>query len=263
VTHVDTDALVLRHVKQGDTSHVVTLLTRDGGKIAVMAKGSRKPGSKIGPGLGLFHRARIRYRERPNRDLVFLDSCELATSYDTLPRDVVGYAVAGVCAELVDRLVPDGGASPEIFDLLREAFESLAEVAPLPAGEELRAVGLSVVFELKLMDVLGVAPELTGCVACGDTQLESSTTLSPRRGGLLCPRCRAAEGGRRLGTGAVAFLRSGLFGELSDPLTAATPPTRGALLDARGALDALLEYHHHGKPAGLKSRRFLDGLWKK
>ena len=259
---VETEAIVLRHVKQGDTSHVVTLLTRSGGKIAVMAKGSRKPGSRIGPGLGLFHLAHIRYRPRANRDLVFLEGCDLTTAFESLARDVFGYAAAGVCAELVDRLVPDGGASPEIFDLLREAFESLAEVAPLPEGEELRAVGLPVVFQLKLMDILGIAPELTGCVSCGDTQLDGSSSLSARRGGLLCPRCRAAEGGRRLGSGALGFLRAGLYGELSEPLTAAARPA-AVILEARGALDALLEYHHHGQPAGLKSRRFLDGLWRR
>ena len=30
----------------------------------------------------------------------------------------------------------------------------------------------------------------------------------------------------------------------------------------RAALDAVLEYHHHGKPAALRSRKFLDDLWR-
>jgi recombinational DNA repair protein (RecF pathway) len=113
------------------------------------------------------------------------------------------------------------------------------------------------------MDSLGIAPELTGCVACGSADLGGSSSLSARRGGLLCPRCRAAEGGRRLGVATVEFLRAGLFGELAGPLTAPAPPSAAVILESRRALDALLEYHHHGQPAGLRSRRFLDDLWRK
>lgn len=258
---VDSEAIVLRHVKQGDTSQVVTLLAREGGKIAVMAKGSRKPGSRFGAGLGLFHLSHVRYRERANRDLVFLDSCELRRSFDSLTHDVFGYASAGVCAELVDRLVPQGAASEEIFDLLVETVGILADTAPLPTGEEMRAVALPVTFQAKLMDVLGIAPELTGCVACGSTELEESSSLSARRGGLLCRRCRAAEGGRRLGKDTVRFLRASLFGELAGGLTAPRAPTKSLVLESRGALDAVLEYHHGNRPA-LRSLRFLDELWR-
>jgi DNA repair protein RecO (recombination protein O) len=261
MSYVDSDALVLRHVKQGDTSRVVTLFARTGGKVAVMAKGSRKPGSRFGAGLDLFNLTRIHYRERVNRELVYLDGCDVLRSFDNLSRDVFGYAAAGVCAELTDRIVPDGAAAANVFDLLLLALTVLDETVPLPEGEELRAVLLPLAFQIKLMDFLGIAPELTGCVACGDTDLGASTTLSARRGGLLCRRCRAAEGGRRLGTETVRFLRTALFGDLPDVMTAPSPPGRALLLESRGALDAVLEYHH-GKPATFRSRAFLDELWK-
>ena len=259
---VESDAMVLRHVRQGDTSHVVTLLARDTGKVAVLAKGSRTPGSRFGAGLDLFSVSHIRYRARPSADLVFLDGCELRKSFADLARDVFAYAAAGVCAELVERLVPEGGSSTEIFDLLLEAWTTLVETVPLPPGEELRAVALPVAFQMKLMDVLGIAPELTGCVVCGNEDLGGSTSLSAQRGGLLCRRCRAAEGGRRLGAEAVAFLREALFGELSQAMTSMQRPTKVVVMESRTALDALLEYHHHGRPGALKSRRFLDELWR-
>ncbi len=258
----ETDALVLRHVRQGDTSHVVTLFARTGGKIAVMAKGSRKPGSRFGAGLDLFHLTHVSYRERPGRDLVFLDGCELKQAFPSLAQDTTAYAAAAVCSELVDRMVPEGAASEEIFDLLLQAFRALAETAPLPPGEELRAVAVPIAFQLRLMDFLGVAPELTGCVACGEADAAELASLSARRGGLLCRKCRAAEGGRRLATESLAFLRRSAFDELSAAMTAPSAPGRGTLLEARSALDAVLEYHHHGKPAALRSRRFLDDLWR-
>jgi DNA repair protein RecO (recombination protein O) len=262
VALVESDALVLRHVRQGDTSHVVTLLARETGKVAVLAKGSRQPGSRFGAGLDLFSLSRIRYRARATADLVFLDACELRRSFAGLARDVFAYAAAGVCAELVERTVPEGGSSGEIFDLLLEAWTALSETVPLPEGEQMRAVALPVAFQMKLMDVLGVAPELTACVACGREDLGGSTSLSPRRGGLLCSRCRAAEGGRRLGADAVAFLREALFGELSAAMTSARRPSKAVVMESRAALDALLEYHHHGRPGALRSRRFLDELWR-
>jgi recombinational DNA repair protein (RecF pathway) len=133
---------------------------------------------------------------------------------------------------------------------------------PLPAGEELRAVAFPVVFQLKLMDCLGVAPELTGCVGCGAADAGAGASLSARRGGLLCGRCRAAEGGRRLGPETLAFLRSALFGALDGVMASPGPPAPSVILESRGALDAVLEFHHHGRPSALRSRRFLDDLWK-
>jgi DNA repair protein RecO (recombination protein O) len=262
VAWIESDALVLRHVKQGDTSHVVTLFARDGGKVAVMAKGSRKPGSRFGAGLDLFNLSRIRWRPRPHGDLVFLDGCELRRGFEPLTQDIFGYAAAGVCAELVDRIVPEGAASADIFDLLLDAITVLSETSPLPAGEELRAVALPLTFQTKLMDALGVAPELTGCVACGNADLGGSSSLSARRGGLLCRRCRAAEGGRRLGPETLEFLRSSLFGEVGGPLVAGRAPSPGTILESRTALDSILEYHHNGRPV-LRSLRFLDELWRK
>jgi DNA repair protein RecO (recombination protein O) len=262
VSWIESDAVVLRHVKQGDTSRVVTLLARSGGKVAVLAKGSRKPGSRFGAGLDLFNVSRIRYRQRPQRDLVFLDACEPLRSFAHLGRDIHGYAAAGVCAELADRLLPDGGEAAEIYDLLVETIAVLAEIAPLADGEEMRAVALPVVFQMRLMDQLGIAPELTACVACGSAALEGSSSLSARRGGLLCPRCRAAEGGRRLGAETVGFLRSSLMGELSGVATAPAPPSRALVTESRAALDAVLEYHH-GHRVALRSQRFLDDLWRK
>jgi DNA repair protein RecO (recombination protein O) len=238
------------------------MFVRDGGKIAVLAKGSRKPGSRYGAGLGLFSLSRVRYRVRANRDLVFLDSCELRRGFEDLTTDVYGYAAAGVCSELVDRLVPDGAPSGEIYDQLIAAVSALAETSPLPAGEELRAVAVPIAFQLRLMDILGIAPELTGCVACGGEDVGGSTSLSARRGGLLCARCRAAEGGRKLAAEAVAFLRSALYGEVGAVLSAPRPPSRGTILESRAALDAVLEYHHAGRPV-LRSQRFLDELWRR
>jgi DNA repair protein RecO (recombination protein O) len=262
MSFVESDAIVLRRVKQGDTSQVVTLFARETGKVAVLAKGSRKPGSRFGSGLDLFNLTRIQYRPRPQRDLVFLQSCDLRRGFEKLAQDVFGYASGGVCVELVDRFVPEGAASEEIFDLLLQALTILAETVPLPVGEELRAVAVPIAFQIKLMDALGIAPELTGCIACGESDLGGSSTMSARRGGLLCRRCRAAEGGRRLGRDTVEFLRAALFGELAGVMTTPSPPPRGLILESRGALDAVLEYHHHGTPSTLRSRKFLDELWR-
>ena len=112
------------------------------------------------------------------------------------------------------------------------------------------------------MDQLGIAPELTGCVVCGAEDPGPTASLSAKRGGLVCRRCRAAEGGRRLGAETVRFLRTALFAGIEEGMMAPEPPSRGVVLESRAALDAVLEYHHHGKPAALRSRKFLDDLWR-
>jgi DNA repair protein RecO (recombination protein O) len=259
--YVESDAIVLRHVKQGDSSRVITLFARDTGKVAVLAKGIRSQAAKYGSSLDLFNVARIQYRPRSNRDLVYLHACDLRRSFEPVTRDVFGYAAAAVCVELLDRLVPEGALSPDLFDLLLEALEILAETVPLPEGEEMRAVAFPVSYQMKFMDRLGLAPELSACVGCGEPELRAAS-LFPRRGGLLCRRCRSSEGGRHLGRASIEFLQRSRTGDLGAVMTSATSPTKGTVLESRAALDSVLEYHHHVKTLGLRSRKFLDGLWR-
>jgi DNA repair protein RecO (recombination protein O) len=261
MSYVESDAIVLRHVKQGDSSRVITLFARDTGKVAVLAKGIRSQALKYGSSLDLFNVARIQYRLRSNRDLVYLQSCDLRRSFEAITRDIFGYAAAAVCVELVDRLVPEGAPSPDLFDLLLGALEILAETVPFPEGEEMRAVAFPVAYQMKLMDRLGLSPELSSCVGCGDPEL-STASLSARRGGLLCQRCRSSEGGRYLGSASLEFLRRSRSGELAAVMTSSVAPTKGVVLESRAALDSVLEYHHHVKTSWLRSRKFLDGLWR-
>jgi hypothetical protein len=92
-------------------------------------------------------------------------------------------------------------------------------------------------------------------VACGGDDLGGSTALSARRGGLLCRRCRAAEGGQRLSQETVAFLRASVFGEVAGVLADPHPPSAGTVLESRAALGSVLEYHH----AGRKTRTSCGG----
>jgi DNA repair protein RecO (recombination protein O) len=261
VTRIRTDAIVIRHVKQGDSSRVVTLFTREAGKVAVMAKGARKPGSRFGAGMGLFARSQVGYRPRPGRDLVYLDTCELLESFDSLLPDVLGYAAAASCVELVDRLAPPGAASVEIYELLLSALRILTEVAPFPEGEGARAAALPVAFQAHVMATLGIAPELMVCVECGGDGLGDRVSLSARRGGVLCRQCRDAEGGRRLGAEAVSLLRGSILADLSFVVAAPRGPSEAAVLEARTALDGVLAYHH-GRPSSFRARAFLDPLWR-
>src|SRR2546428_9918428 len=63
------DAVVLRRLDYGEADRILTLLTREHGKLAVIAKGSRRAKARMGNGLDLFTRSQMPLGQGPNLDL--------------------------------------------------------------------------------------------------------------------------------------------------------------------------------------------------
>lgn len=146
---VTTDAIVLHSRRYGDTSRISVLLSRDLGKVSVVARGARTPKSPFGSTLEPLSRIRATIYHRKNRDLHTISGAEslvpgawASSSYERLKNGL------GLC-ELILRTQADESPAPEIFDLLDEALQALRS-APEDHG-----VATSLRFRLHLADVMG------------------------------------------------------------------------------------------------------------
>jgi DNA repair protein RecO (recombination protein O) len=241
-----TPAIVLRTVDYGDADRVVTLFTRDAGKLAALARGARKSVRRFGAGLGLFGVGEAVLLDKPNAELSGLERFDGARGFPALMSDVAKVAHGGYACELVRELIPLRHPEPELFELLIELFTTL-ELGPARA-ETLR------IFELRLLDTLGLRPQLERCVACdGDELGAPGDVLDVRRGGVVCAACHGH--GRPHGVDVRRALVDAQARTLAEAPAWSLPPSVN--VGCREALSAIL-IDHVGRP--LKSLEFIAKL---
>lgn len=175
------EALVLRRVDYGDADRILTVLTREHGKVGVIARGVRKAKASMAPHTDLFARSRV-HIAKGRGELDVLTQAQRVGA--VLPAgDARRVACAALCAELADRVLEgDHPLEAGIYELVADALEACAD----PARDPRAAVAW---FARRMIDRLGYAPELTVCASCGSTLEERAAWFSAAAGGLLCPRC--------------------------------------------------------------------------
>ncbi len=136
---VTSEAIVLRARKQGETSKIATLFTRDFGKVNVIAKGAREMKSKFGGSLEMFARTSVVFykKERPEAGLYLLAKSDLVDSHSGILQSLDRIGPAMSISELVLRAMHDEDPNPSLFSLMAETFRELAKapgnanIAPL------------------------------------------------------------------------------------------------------------------------------------
>lgn len=180
------DALVLRRSDFGEADRLLTLLTRERGKVRAIAKGVRRPTSRHSGNLELFGQVELLLAH--GRELDVVSQSELIRPYRHLREDLLAASHAYYLAEVTDALLEPGDSSPAPFDLLQAAFAALDRGVP--------ATLLAAHYLLLLLDVLGFRPELFRCLTCRRELQPTTNYLNVPAGGALCPEC----GGRQFGT---------------------------------------------------------------
>jgi DNA repair protein RecO (recombination protein O) len=175
-----TDAIVLSRFDLGEADRVLTLITPQHGKLKAIAKGIRRPASRLGGSLEPFAELNVALARGRTFDVV--TEVRVGHAWLNLRDRLESTATAWYLAELADRSLEERHEAEPLYDLLRRAYELLdAGMAP---GRVARW------YEMHLADELGQRPEVDRCVEC-DRMLEASETFRwvPPLGGVLCGRC--------------------------------------------------------------------------
>jgi DNA repair protein RecO (recombination protein O) len=175
-----TEALVLRSRKYREADSLLTLLTKRRGKVSAIAKGVRKPNSRLRGGVQLFtHNEMLLYQGR-NLDIVTQSQC--VEAFTTLQDNMEAFSAACYWCELLDSFLPLEQKDGALFTLALAGFHLLAL-----ENNELVVRGL----EIKLLSSLGYMPSLDSCVSCGQSlQVEHEIFFSVGLGGVLCSACK-------------------------------------------------------------------------
>jgi DNA repair protein RecO (recombination protein O) len=181
---IRTEAVVLRSLDYGETSQIVTLFTKEKGKLGVMAKGARRPKSSFGATLQPMAYTQVVFYHKPTRTLQTLSESSHVESFHRLRGGLRPITVGLRIVELVDALMETEDAQPRVFALLVQAMRRLNRRQP-------RAHNLWPYVQLRLAQVLGVAPAVERArveAVTGDEGL-----LSLADGGVYPPGASADE----------------------------------------------------------------------
>jgi DNA repair protein RecO (recombination protein O) len=175
------EGIVLRTIKLGEADRIITLFTRNNGKVRAVAKGIRKTKSRFGGRLEPFTRAGlVIYR---GRNLDTITQVDIITSFDEVRTDFDRFAAATALVDLVEKVTPDREQALNVYALLLAGLHALAQD---------KGVGVVPAFTVKLLSISGYHPQLGGCAGCGERAV---VAFSAGMGGAICDVCRREDRG--------------------------------------------------------------------
>jgi len=235
---------VLRKLDYGEADRIFTLLTRTHGKVGAIAKGVRRPESKLGPSLELYgHVDVLLAKGRGELDVVA--QVQRVPGY-RIEGDMDRMAHAALIAELAERVCEDRHPIDGVYELTVASLDELArETDPRRA---------SAWFLMSALDLLGYAPQLHSCASCERPLAAKPAAFSAAAGGFLCDRC-ALPAMDLVPLAAIKVLRLMAAGDFETYRRLKLEPSLMNSID--GVLQAQLEHHLDRR---LKSLAFLNSL---
>ncbi|HHY59033.1 MAG TPA: DNA repair protein RecO [Clostridia bacterium] len=178
------EGIIIKSFNLGEADRVLTIYTRQYGKISAVAKGVRKSRSKLrGATQTLTHADLVLYR---GRSLDTVTQCEAKEMFPGIRADLYRWACAVFMLELVDAMIPEGQPQAGVFVRLLLSLHLVESLAEPELG--------ALFFAVHLLKLLGYQPQLEACAACGRPLPEpQGAALSANGGGLLCRDCASLD----------------------------------------------------------------------
>jgi len=202
---VGSEAIILRSIKYGDSSRIITAYTRDPGMTTRIAKGARGPKPRFRSAIEVMTRSQLVYYRKESRDIQMLSQADALDNHPGIQSDqhklMLGFAVI----EFVSAAIRGEEAHEEIFDLLKDTLSLLDGAERNPANILLR-------FLIRFSDELGFALDLRHCSRCrkdlgGEDAVTGSVNFRIREGAFCCSECSRGESGIPLAADAFKGLK--------------------------------------------------------
>ncbi len=173
------EALILRTYPFHEADLLVTFFTRLEGKVRGVAKAAKKSKRRFGGALEPLTHVIAHWEDKEKQELARLDSCDIISSPLTTEVTYPRVVALSYVAEVIDQLLPDREANDDVFRLVLAVIK---HIKPDSIWMPLTY------FDLWIVRLIGLLPELSECVVCGDSLNCSKAWFHPLADGLLCVR---------------------------------------------------------------------------
>ncbi len=171
------EAVVLKTDDFGDANRVVTLFTKEYGKIEANAYGCRRARSPLSGTLQMFNHISAQLTRGTQVDTI--READILNFYDALTKDLTRLAYASFFFEIVNRMTFPRQSELETFSLLTNSLPVLSKRNPKVAA---------LIGACQFMETSGVQLNFDRCVHCG-VEIEGDAAISLLDGGAVCMNC--------------------------------------------------------------------------
>lgn len=287
---IKTQAIALNIWPFSESSHIVSWLTADHGKITTIIKGAQRPRNIFLGQYDLFYTCELLFYLHLFQGLHIVKECSPLKPRSAFRSYWPGTACASYFAGLAAKTAPFYAPQHNLYTLLETALDFFAEEQNPPspkgfrrrsmsyggqAGRQALETGLFW-FELKLLGIMGYAPRLDACLQChhplaisGNTSPAPDGRLVPiafsaARGGVLCGKCAGQnrETSGRIAPDSLALLR---FWQSSRNIHAIRNVvcSERQIKDVGIILGSFLQYHLETENSGREAAFSILRQWRK
>lgn len=179
-------AIVLQAIDYAEWDRIISLYTKDFGRIKGIAKGAKRSQKRFGSALEPFTHIEIFFVDKGTSGLNRLERCHILNAFPEIADNIKKVVFGNYFLELVNSLTPEHERNSEIFSLLLFFIELLKQ-------ENFRE-GLMRIFEFRLFSFLGYQPQFLYCVNCRKKfNLQDNYKFSIKQGGIVCSQCQILQ----------------------------------------------------------------------
>jgi len=182
-----TEAVVLKSKKYRDTSKLVTLYTRDHGKLTMIAKGSRSKNSKFGGALETLCHISIVFYNYPQKELQYISQTSINDYFHGIHDDINKTMTGMAIAEIINNTTHPNYKNEDLYNLIVNTLTALNNAD----NDYLKYL---LYFQINYADLIGYSPDFFSCGSCG-IKIESgykfdSVYYNIEGGSVLCEGCQ-------------------------------------------------------------------------
>ena len=178
-----TDAINLKSYNLSESDKIIVMYSRDKGLIRGVAKGVKKPKSKLGARMDALVANKLMLFKGKNLDRIC--QADIINTFNKTRYDMDKIFYSMYASEIVNNFgVEDDPCSQEIYDLL---YKTLNKISEAECKEKILIAVIK--FQLKMMQISGFGIELNSCLCCREEIGEENMYFSSRMGGVVCEEC--------------------------------------------------------------------------
>lgn len=178
-----TDAINLKSYNLSESDKIIVMYSRDKGLIKGVAKGAKKPKSKLGARMDLLVANKLMLYKGKNLDRIC--QAEALNTFNKTRQNMDKIFYSMYITEVVNNFgVEDDPCSKEVYDILYKALDKISN-----ASDNVEILVAVIKFQIKMMQIAGFAIELDTCLCCGERIEKENMYFSSQMGGIVCSRC--------------------------------------------------------------------------
>lgn len=179
---IKTEAVVIRKADHGDSSKILSLYTKDHGRISVIAKGIKSPKSKLNSRLEIFNNVEVVIYSKSSRNIQLISGADIIKVYNSLTEDLDRYQYAAAILELFNTLIHEHEKNEKLY-------KGLIRILSLLNDSKNDSQFLFVKFFFFLVNEIGYAIELKKCNNCHKELVNEGGVFYNHTEGILCSDC--------------------------------------------------------------------------